>query len=41
MGFPGMLEHEVTRQIELFAEGVRPALDRAGAPSAGVTGGVA
>ncbi|HEV7663773.1 MAG TPA: LLM class flavin-dependent oxidoreductase [Chloroflexota bacterium] len=28
MGFPGMLEDAVTRQIELFATGVRPALDR-------------
>jgi alkanesulfonate monooxygenase SsuD/methylene tetrahydromethanopterin reductase-like flavin-dependent oxidoreductase (luciferase family) len=29
MGFPGMLEDVVARQIKLFAEGVRPALERA------------
>lgn len=28
MGFPGMLESAVARQIELFARDVRPALDR-------------
>jgi alkanesulfonate monooxygenase SsuD/methylene tetrahydromethanopterin reductase-like flavin-dependent oxidoreductase (luciferase family) len=38
MGFPGMVEEQVARQIELFAEGVRPALDRAGAPAASVSG---
>ncbi len=30
MGFPGMLEGEVIRQMELFASGVRPALERVG-----------
>ncbi len=39
MGFPGMLEAQVARQIELFAEGVRPALDRAGATAEPVGGG--
>ena len=28
MGFPGMLEDTVSRQIEMFAEHVRPALER-------------
>jgi alkanesulfonate monooxygenase SsuD/methylene tetrahydromethanopterin reductase-like flavin-dependent oxidoreductase (luciferase family) len=32
MGFPGMLEDTVARQIRLFAEGVRPALERARQP---------
>ena len=41
MGFPGMVEDQVARQIELFAEGVRPALDRIGAPAATVSGGAA
>ncbi|HEY2594003.1 MAG TPA: hypothetical protein VGK33_08905, partial [Chloroflexota bacterium] len=38
MGFPGMLEHTVARQIRLFAEGVRPALEGA-ARSNGSRGG--
>jgi alkanesulfonate monooxygenase SsuD/methylene tetrahydromethanopterin reductase-like flavin-dependent oxidoreductase (luciferase family) len=37
MGFPGMLEDAVTRQIELFAAGVRPALDRLPTRSASLT----
>ncbi len=36
MGFPGMPEHIVSKQIELFAELVRPALDRIGEPAASV-----
>ncbi len=36
MGFPGMPEHIVSKQIELFAEQVRPALDRIGEPAASV-----
>jgi alkanesulfonate monooxygenase SsuD/methylene tetrahydromethanopterin reductase-like flavin-dependent oxidoreductase (luciferase family) len=33
MGFPGMLEDTVARQIRLFAEGVRPALDELSRPN--------
>jgi alkanesulfonate monooxygenase SsuD/methylene tetrahydromethanopterin reductase-like flavin-dependent oxidoreductase (luciferase family) len=39
MGFPGMVEDQVARQIELFAEGVRPALDRVSEPTASIGGG--